>query len=118
MRTTLVKGLCIGLLFVGFVLWRSIAHYELAFRVVGCAGAAVLAFQAFRAARRRWTAGFVEIIFLFNPAISHFRLAGGLGPLAIVLAAASFAVSLTALKSQPLLSIPSITERNPRSESL
>jgi len=36
---------------------------------------------------------------------SHFLLPEGLGPLAIVLAAASFALSLIALKSQPLLSI-------------
>jgi hypothetical protein len=35
-----------------------------------------------------------------------------------VLTAAAFAVSLTTLKSQPLLSIPSITDRNPGSESL
>jgi len=89
------------------------ADYELAFRVVGCAGAAVLTVQAFRVARRRWTTGFLVITFLFNPAIPHFRLAGGLGPLAIVLAAASFVVSLTALKSQLLLSIPSIMDRNP-----
>ena len=118
MRTRLVKWLCIAVLFVAFVSWRSMADYELAFRVVGCAGAAVLAFQAFRAARRRWMAGFLVIAFLFNPAIPPFRLAGGLGLLAIVLAAASFAVSLTALKSQPLLSLPSITDRNPGSESL
>jgi len=109
MRTRLAKRLCIGLLFAGFVSWRSMAHYELAFRVVGCAGAAVLAFQAFRAAKRRWTADFLEIIFLFNPAISHLGLAGGLGPVAIGLAAAPFAVSSTALKSQPLLAIPSVS---------
>ena len=118
MRTRLVRWLCIAVVFVAFVSWRSMADYELALRLVVCAGAAVVAVQAFRAARRRWTAGFLIIAFLFNPAIPPFRLAGGLGLLAIVLAAASFAVSLTALKSQPLLSIPSITDRNPGSESL
>ena len=116
MRTRLVRWLCIAVLFV--VSWRSMADYELALRVVACAGAAVVAVQAFRAAKRRWTVGFLVIAFLFNPAIPPFRLAGGLGLVAIVLAAASFAVSLTAVKSQPLLSIPSITDRNPGSQSL
>ena len=118
MRTRLVKWLCIAVLFVAFVSWRSMADYELALRLVVCAGAAVVAVQAFRAAKRRWTVGFLVIAFLFNPVIPPFRLAGGLGLVAIVLAAASFAVSLTALKSQPLLSIPSIMDRNPGSESL
>ena len=118
MRTRLVKWLCIATLFFAFVSWGSMADYELALRVVVCAGATVVAVQAFRAARRHWMVGFLVIAFLFNPAIPPFRLAGGLGLLAIVLAAASFAVSLTALKSQPLLSLPSITDRNPISESL
>jgi hypothetical protein len=77
-----------------------------------------VAVQAFRAAKHRWTIGFLVIAFLFNPAIPVFPLAGQLGLLVIALAAASFAASLTTLKSQPLLSIASITDRNPGSESL
>ena len=80
MRTRLVKWLCIAVLFFAFVLWGSMADYELAVRVVVCAGAAVVAVQAFRAAKRRWTVGFLVIAFLFNPVIPPFRLAGGLGP--------------------------------------
>ena len=118
MRTTFVKWLCIAVLFLAFVSRRSIADYELALRTVLCAGAAIVAVQAFRAARHRWTAGFLVIAFLFNPAIPVFRLTGDLGLLVIVLGAGSFAASLTALKSEPLLSIPSITDRNPGSESL
>jgi hypothetical protein len=54
MRTRLVKWLCIGMLFIAFVTWRSMADYELALRVVVCAGAVSVSVQAFRAARRRW----------------------------------------------------------------
>jgi hypothetical protein len=118
MRTRLVKCLCTGVLFVAFGLWRLIANYESPIRVVVCAGAAVVAVQAFRAARHRWTTTFLVIAFLFNPAIPVFPLSGGLGLFTIVLAAGAFAVSLAALKSQPLLSIASITDRNPGSESL
>lgn len=118
MRTRLVKWLCIAALFVAFVLWQWIADYEFPLRLVVCSGAVVVAVQAFRAAMHRWTIGFLLIALLFNPAVSVFSLAGGLGLPAIVLAAAAFAISLTKLKSQPLLSIPSITDRNPGSESL
>jgi len=118
MRTRLVKWLCIAALFVAFVLWQWIANYEFPLKVVVCLGAAVVAVQAFHSGRNRWAMCFLSIAFLFNPGIPILLLANRLGLVAIVLAAAAFAVSLTKLKSQPLLSIPSITDRNPGTESL
>ena len=118
MRTRLVKWFCVAVLFVAFVLWQWVADYEFPLRVIVCSGAIVVAVQAFDAGRSRWTVGFLSIALLFNPAVPVFPLAHKLGLGAIVLAAAAFAVSLTKLKSQPLLSIPSITDRNPGSESL
>lgn len=118
MRTRVVKCLCIAVLFVAFVLWQWVADYEFALRLVVCAGAAVVAVQAYRAARHRWTAGFAAIALLFNPFLSVFPLADRMGLLSIVLAAGAFGISLTVLKSQPLLSMPSITDRTPGSESL
>ena len=109
MRTRVVKWLCVAALFVAFVLWQ---------RAVVCSGAAVVAVQAFHSAKHSWTICFLAIALLFNPAIPVVPLADRLGLAAIVLAAAAFAVSLTKLKSLPLLSIPSITDRNPGSESL
>lgn len=118
MRIRLVKWLCVAALFVAFVLWQWIAEYDFPLRLVVCSGAAVVAVQSFHLARSRWAICFLAIALLFNPAIPAFSLANSLGLGAIVLAAAAFAVSLTKLKSHPLLSIPSITDRNPGSESL
>ena len=118
MRTRLVKWLCLAVLFVAVVLWQWIENYELPIRVVVCLGAAVVAVQAFHSARNRWAICFLSIAFLFNPAIPVFPLVNRFGMVAIVLTAAAFAVSLTRLKPEPLLSIPSITDRNPGSESL
>jgi hypothetical protein len=118
MRIRVVKWLCIAVLFVAFVFWEWIADYELPLRAFVCSGAAVVAIQAFHSAKRRWTIGFLAVALLFNPAIPVFPLANRLGLVAIVLAAAAFAVSLTKLKSLPLLSMPSITDRNSGSESL
>ena len=118
MRIRVVKWLCIAVLFVAFVLWQWIADYEFPLKTVICSGAAVVAVQAFHSARHRWTICFLAIALLFNPAIPVLPLANTLGLVAIVLAAAAFAVSLTKLKSLPLRSMPSITDRNPGSESL
>ena len=118
MRTRVVKWLCIAALFVAFVLWQWIASYEFPLKVLVSLGAGIVAVQAFHSGRSRWTMCFISIALLFNPAIPVLPLANRLGLLAIVLTAAAFAVSLTKLKSQPLLSVPSITDRNPGSESL
>ncbi len=118
MRTRLVKWLCVAALFVAFVLWRWIESYELPLRLLVCSGAAVVAVQAFHSASNRWAICFLSIALLFNPAIPAFPIANTLGLVAIALLGAAFAVSLTKVKSQPLLSIPSITDRNPGSGSL
>jgi hypothetical protein len=118
MRIRVVKWLCIAVLFVAFVLWQWIADYEFPLRAFVCSGAAVVAIRAFHSAKRRWTIGFLAIALLFNPAIPVFQLANRLGLVAMVLTAAAFAVSLTKLQLLALLSMPSIMDRNPGSESL
>ena len=118
MRTRIVKWLCIAALFVAFVLWQFLAEYGFLLRLIVCSGAAVVAVQAFHSAKYRWTACFISIALLFNPAIAVFPLANMVGLAAIVAAGAAFSVSLSSLRSQPLLSMPSITDRNPGSESL
>jgi hypothetical protein len=113
-----VKWLCIAVLLVACVLWQWIADYEFPLRAVVCSGAAVVAVQAFHSAEHPWTICFPAIARRFNAAIPDFPLANRLGFVAIVLAAVAFAVSSTNLKSQPLFSLPSITDRNLGSESL
>ena len=113
-----MKWLCIAVLFVAFALRQRKGGYEFVLNVVVCSGAATVAVQAFHAGRHRWLMCFLAVAFLFNPVVQAFPLDSNLGLAAIVLTAASFGVSLTALKSQPVLSIPSITDRNPGSESL
>ncbi len=118
MRTRLVKWSCIALLFAAIALWQWIAGYEFPLRLLICSGAAVVAVQAFHSARHGWAMCFVLIALLFNPAIPVLALASRRGFVVIVFATAAFAVSLMKLKSQPLLSIASITDRNPGNESL
>ncbi len=118
MRTRLVKWVCIAALFVALVSWQWIASYEFLLESLVSLCAGIVAVQAFHLGRNRWMICFISIALLFNPAIPVLPLANKLGLLAMLLTAAAFAVSLTKLKPQPLLSMPSITDRNPGSESL
>src|ERR1041384_199637 len=116
MRTHLVKWFCVAVLFVAFGFWHLIAGYEFPLRAVVCAGAAVVALQAFHSAKHSWTICFLSIALLFNPAMPILPLAGGPGLVAIVLAAGAFAVSLTKLKSPPLL--PSVHHGSPSRQGI
>ena len=118
MRTMIVKWVSIASLLFCVMFWNSAANYQLALNVVVSVAAAVVAVQAFQAKKHPWAAGFLAIALLFNPAVPVFGLAGGVSLMFVLLATGAFAVSLTALRPRPLLSIPSITDRNPGSQSL
>jgi len=118
MRTKIVKWVSIAALLLAVIFWRSAANYQLLLNSVVCMAAIAVVVQAAQARERRWAVGFVAIALLFNPAVPVFRLSGEWSLLLVVFCIAPFAISLAALKPQPLRSIPSITDRNPGSESL
>lgn len=92
--------------------------YNLLFSFLVFMGAVIVLQQAVGAREYLWAAGFVAIALLFNPVVPIPRPTGDLFLLMIFVCLAPFAISLAALKTQPLLSIPSITDRCPGSESL
>ncbi len=118
MFAKIMKWVSIAALLLAAISWRSAANYQLLLQFVVCMGATVVVMQAVRETEYGWAAGFVAIALLFNPAVPVFRLSGPLSLLLVLACIAPFAVSLAALKTQPLLSIPSITDRNPGSQSL
>jgi hypothetical protein len=85
--------------------------------LVVCVGAVAVLIRAIRLHERYWTAGMIVIVALFNPVVplpvSHTMILGV--ELACIV---TFLSSLFALRTRPLLSIPSITDRTPGSESL
>jgi len=85
--------------------------------MVVCLSALLVVAQAFREGKYFWVAGFVAIAVIFNPVlpVTFSRTAFlWLDSACIV----TFLISLAAWKRQPVLSIPSITDRMPGSESL
>ena len=118
MYTKVMKSVSITALLLTVVFWSSAANYQLELNLVVSVAAAVVLVQAIQTRKYRWAAGFLMIALLFNPVVPVFRLAGAFGLSLVVLSVAPFAVSLFALRSDPLMSIPSITDRNPGSRSL
>jgi uncharacterized protein DUF6804 len=118
MYAKVMKWVSIVALLLTVVFWRSAPAYQGELDIVVCAAAAVVLIQAFQAEKFRWAAGFLGIALLFNPAIPVFRLAGAFSLSLVLLAIAPFAISLVALRPPALLSMPSITDRNPGSLSL
>jgi Family of unknown function (DUF6804) len=118
MYIQVMKWVSIVALLLCVVFWNDAANYQLELNVVISLAAIIIAIQAFQAHKHSWAAGFLAIALLFNPLVAVFHLSGAVGLSLIVLSIAPFAISLTALKPPRLLSIPSITDRNPGSQSL
>lgn len=118
MQTKIMTWLSIAVLATTLAFWSSAPNFQVELNLVVTVAAAIVLVQAIQGKKYRWAAGFVAIALLFNPVVPVFRLAGGLGISLVVLSIVLFAISLIALKTHPLLSIPSITDRNPGSQSL
>lgn len=115
-HTKIMKWISIGaLLLVGLGL--PIGSYRVVLELVVCVSALLVVTQAVRTGKYFWAAGFSAIAVLFNPVVpvALSRTATLLLDWVCLLA---FLVSLAVLKVQPTLSIPSITSRAQRTESL
>ncbi len=116
MTTKIMKFVSIAALLIA-LLWRPSAGYLLLLQFTVFAGAILVAAQGYRLDRVRWGFAFAAIAALFNPLMppeysrNVFLV---LDAICITLFAASFYV----LKTQPRLSIASITDRTPGSVSL
>jgi len=117
----MMKWITMAALLTAAILWRSAANWQFPQFLLGfvvCFGAGVVAIQAFRANRYMWAGGFATIALLFNPLLPVLPFGGEWGRSLVLVSIVPFALSLAALRTQPVLSIPSITDRNPGSQSL
>jgi hypothetical protein len=126
-RIQIVKWVSIAALVLAIAFWSSATNYQSALSLFVSMAAGVVAFQAYQARRNRWFMGFVTIAAVFgvlavaaliDPTDPTLRLDGMTGILLVLAAIAAFATSLAKLKPTPLLSIASITDRNPGSRAL
>jgi hypothetical protein len=116
-----MKWITMAALLMAALLWGSAASSQFQQFLLGfvvCFGAGVVVLQAVRVKKYVWAGGFTAIALLFNPLVPVLPFGGDWGRWLVLVSIVPFAVSLAALRTQPLLSIPSITGRNPGSESL
>src|SRR5512146_1899461 len=116
MPTIIMKCLSIAGLLTA-VSWRESADYRVLLSFVMTVSAIAVIVQAARAERRAWIVLFVAIITLFNPVLT-VALPHRLYLWTDLTCLAAFVASLVFLKDKPVLSIASITDRTPGSESL
>ena len=113
-----MKWISIAMLLMAMLFWSPSPLFQVALALVVTVGAVLVLIQAWQAKKYGWAAGFLAVAILFNPALPPVRIGGIIGFFLVLLAIAPFAASLVALRPQRLLSIPSITDRTPGSQSL
>jgi Family of unknown function (DUF6804) len=114
--TKIMKLVCAGVLLLT-ALWVASPGVKILLDILICVGAITVATEAVARPKYLWAAGFVAISLLFNP-IVPVALSRNVFFVLDVACLLAFLISLEALKSQPILSIPSITNRTPGSQSL
>ncbi len=112
----IMKFVCAGVLLLT-AFWVASPGVKILLDIVVCVGALMVATQAVARPKYLWAAGFVAIAVLFNP-IVPVALSRNVFLWLDVACLLAFLLSMAALRTQPILSIPSITNRTPGSESL
>jgi hypothetical protein len=118
MHTKVLTWLSIAAALFVLALWSSAPGFQMQLNLVISIAAVAVLIQAFQAKKYLWAAAFLAIVLLFNPVMPLFPLSGIVGLALVILSIVLFATSLAALQSPRLLSIPSITDRTPGSQSL
>lgn len=116
MLTTTMKWAAIAALIIG-IFWQSSLDHLSYLNFVITAGAVLAVIQAVGLHKYLWAVAFVAIGCLFNPVFPFgfsFKIMVGLQ----ILSAAVFAGSLKFLHTGPIMTIASITDANPKTESL
>jgi hypothetical protein len=96
--------------------WRS-ANYETLLSFLVCMAALVVVGQAIQLKNYIWIAVFLAVCVLFNP-VFPVTMSRNEHLTANIVCAGLFASSLLLLKTLPQMSVLSITDRTPGSESL
>jgi len=117
MIVKLIKWITIAALFSA-LFWQPFAENRVLLQYVVWAGAIVVFAQALRAGKYLWIGLFLAVAVFFNP-IRPVAFSPRVSLLVNAITLVLFMVSLgRGLKTKPRLSIASITDRTPGSESL
>lgn len=116
MFTKIIKWIAMAALLVA-LFWHPFAENRRLLQFAVLAGAVAVLVQAVRAGKYVWIGLFVAVACIFNP-IRPVVMSASVFLLLDALTLVLFMVSLRGLETAPKLSIDSITDRTPGSESL
>ena len=116
MLPKLMKWIAITALLLA-LFWHPFAENRRLLQFAILAGAVAVVVQAFRAGRYLWVGIFLAVVGLFNP-IRQVPLSPSMFLFLDAITLVLFMVSLRGLETKPRLSLASITDRTPGSESL
>jgi hypothetical protein len=116
MLTRIMKWIAMAALLVA-LFWHPFAENRRLLELAVLAGAVAVLVQAVRAGKYVWVGLFVAIACIFNP-VRPVAVSPSIFLFLDALTLVLFMVSLRALETQPRMSIASITDRTPGSESL
>ena len=114
----IMKWVSLAALVLAIGVRQFATNYSVLPQLVIFVGACVIALQGIHEKKYGWAAAFAAIAILFNPVLILVPIQTVAFFVLVAACIATFAFSLIAVKATPLLSIPSITDRNPGSESL
>lgn len=106
MLTKTMQGLSIAVLLPA-VFWGSSANYLLLLQWVVCAGALLVAWEAYRSAKQLWAVGFGAIAALFNP-LQPWTFSSGTFFWLSLLSIGMFLASFAVLKAKARFEMPSL----------
>lgn len=116
MLTTIMKYVAVAALLT-VIFWDLPSNPRSYFDFVITAAAMFVLVQAVHLRKYAWAAAFLLVGCVFNP-IQPIAFSFGMLVALQIVAAAVFTVSLAALRTSPRMTIASITDSNPRTESL
>jgi hypothetical protein len=115
--TTIMKWTSLVALIGALFFWRPAGGYAIMLQFVVCLSAILIAVQAARSGKKLWAFAFAGLAVLFNPVVT-VPVAQSVFVWLNMLCVAMFLASVKFLKTAPKLSMPSITDAGPRSQSL
>jgi hypothetical protein len=116
MLTTIMKYVAIATLLTG-IFWRLAPNLRSYLDFVITAAAVFVLLQAVNFRKYAWAAIFVLVACIFNP-VQPIGFSFSVLVALQVISATLFAVSLVALRTAPRMTIASIIQANPRTQSL
>ena len=117
MLTKIMKLVSIAALVLAAFFWRSSVNFQTVVQFLVCGAAAMVVIQAARSGKYLWAVAFFVVAVLFNPLVP-LAFPGSIFIWVDLLCLTMFLAATAYLRTSPRLTIASVTNTGPRSESL